>query len=46
MYKGGIKHQQIVAIPDQGKLIMTGGVSIETFEPVSDVFYFEVKRIG
>lgn len=45
-YKGNIKHQSCLAIPERGKIIMTGGVSIATSSPLGFVYEFNVKSLG
>jgi hypothetical protein len=45
MYKGGLKHFSIVAIPEQQKLIQTGGLSIATSHPVASVYEWTMSSI-
>ena len=44
-YKGNLKHQSCVAMPDDQKIIVTGGVSIATCQPVGNVFLFLMKTL-
>lgn len=45
-YKGNIKHHSTLALPEKGKIIMTGGVSVATCAPVGFVFEFDVRTLS
>ena len=45
-YKGNLKHFSLTTIPDQKKIIMTGGVSIATCTPMSSAFVFTEKNMA
>jgi hypothetical protein len=43
LFKAGMKHMSLVALEDQQKMVMTGGVSIATCAPLSTVYEFRAK---
>lgn len=45
-YKGNIKHHSTLALPEKGKIIMTGGVSVATCAPLGFVFEFDIRSLS